>query len=94
MSTPRERAVRAALKAQYRGLYNDGLSILFAHDPIGLNSGDNEDEYAPEVQTNLPRLRQARSADDIHRMMHEDCIGWFGGMAAPESRWDAPAREQ
>lgn len=93
MPTTRQRAVRAALEANYRRLCNDALSILFAHDPIVLNFGDNEDEYAPEVQLILPRLRQARSADDLRRIMHEEFIGWFEGMAGPESRYDAPARE-
>jgi hypothetical protein len=93
LSTPPGRAVRAALNAQYRRLYNDALSIQFARYRIGLIFGANEDEYAAEVQTILPRLRHARSADDLRRMMHEEFIGWFGGMAGPESRYDAPAGE-
>ncbi len=32
--------------------------ILYAHDPIGINFGDNTDEYDPEARTILTGLKR------------------------------------
>ena len=51
--------------------------ILFRHDPIGINFEDNRDEYDPEVDTILPRLKEARDADDVQSIVYEEFVRWF-----------------
>ena len=59
------RARRAALRQRYGKLYDLVEEILFRHDPIGINFGDNSDEYDPEVDTILPRLDRCESVDQV-----------------------------
>ena len=81
---------RSRLKAEYGQLYTDIEQILFRHDPIGIayeghdSVEDNPDEYAPEVETILPRLRTANSADDVADIVYEEFhqLVWRSG-----NRW-------
>ena len=70
-------------------------AILFRHDPIGIGFADNTDEYRPEAESILPRLREAGSAVDVRRVVHEEYVRWFGGesTAGPESRYTLIAEE-
>lgn len=69
------------------GLYAKVEEILFRLDPVGINCGDNADEYAPEVATILPRLAGAGSESDVHCIVHEEFVQWFGEeTAGNESR--------
>jgi hypothetical protein len=68
---------RRRLKAEYGQLFDSIASILFRHDPVGINFGDNADEYGPETGTILPRLRTCHSADDVRRVVHEEFVRWF-----------------
>jgi len=69
---------RNQLKSQYRTLYSDIEAILFKHDLMGINFEDNTDEYAPEVDTILPRLKDARNKEDVITILHEEFMRWFG----------------
>lgn len=40
--------------------------------------GSPEDEYDPEVRSILPRLKDARSVDDVQQIVHEEFVRWFG----------------
>ena len=57
MTTERERllATRQAIRREYGELYDRVPQMFFEADPIGINFGDNADEYEPEVDTILPR---------------------------------------
>jgi hypothetical protein len=66
------------LKAEYGELYFKVSEILFRHDPEGINFETNTDEYEPEVETILPRLREASSATELRRIIREEFIRWFG----------------
>jgi len=57
----------------WRGVSN----ILLEEDPVGLNFGDNADEYDTEASTILPRLRQCGSPDDIRNVIYEEFCRWF-----------------
>jgi len=60
MKEPRENQLeRQALRRHYPVLFDEVSSILFRHDPIGINFETNTDEYEPEVGTILPRLKEA-----------------------------------
>lgn len=69
---------RSETKAKYGMLFNEVEEILFRHDPMGINFGDNTDEYATEVGTILPRLVEARSESDVQRIIQEEFLRWFG----------------
>lgn len=66
--------------------------LLFASDPIGINFETNTDEYRPEAQTITLRLSEAATVDDLHRIVHEEFVRWFGD-AGPKERYAAIARE-
>jgi hypothetical protein len=70
-------AVRMSLRREYGDLYDRVSHILFKWDPIEINFGHNTDEYEPEVDTILPRLRTCTSADDVQRVVHEEFCRWF-----------------
>lgn len=74
-------------------LYFDLLGIFFRHDPLGINFGNNVDEYSPEVETVLPRLNEAESVDVLATVLHEEFDHWFSGVAGPRERYLPIARE-
>lgn len=80
MATDREHELdaRNALMKHYGVLYDDVAAALFEADPIGISSEKNTDEYEPEVETILPRLEHAHSAQDVVTLVHEAFCHWFG----------------
>jgi hypothetical protein len=57
-------------------------AILFAEDPIGINFEHNSDEYEPEVETILPRLRSCRSVSHVRDAVHQEFVRWFDASTA------------
>ena len=66
----------------YRKLYADIEEILFRCDPMGISSKEHKAKYDPEVETILPRLKEARSESDVHKIICEEFIRWFGAHTA------------
>jgi hypothetical protein len=84
------------LKQRYRDLHAALTSLLYRRDPLGLAaSGAPEDEYEPEVGTILPRLSDAKSPDDVRRIVHEEFLRWFGAeeTTGSEAAYDPIAHE-
>ena len=53
-------------------------ALLWAHDPIGLAAvGAPTDEYAPEAETILTRIPEARDDADMTRIVAEEFARWF-----------------
>ena len=86
------------LRSEYGELYDEVLQILFRNDPIGINFEVNTDEYEPEVSTILPQLTEAHSVEDLHKIIRQEFVRWFGadiaGSRAKYARiaqdvWDA-----
>ena len=71
------RETRRRLRAEYGELFDSVAALLYRHDPIGINFEDNVDEYEPEAETILPRLRSCRSADDVLQVVHSEFVRWF-----------------
>ena len=69
---------------RYASLVAELALVFFVFDPMGINFGDNTDEYEPEVGTVLPRLRSASSAEDVARILQEEFGRWFGDAGQPE----------
>jgi hypothetical protein len=89
---------REQLKRQYGLLFDTVAALLFERDPIGINFGDNTDEYDPETGTILPRLASAKSVDDVQTIVHEEFCRSFDKVdvgaleqyrEAPEKIWEA-----
>lgn len=86
MTSERDQIIRKRnrLKAQYGRLYAEVEQILFRYDPVDIafvgydEVADNPDEYAPEVETILPRLETAKSAEDVTEIVYEEFVRWFG----------------
>jgi hypothetical protein len=80
------RMIRQAVKWKYGRLFVTASAALVAADPIGLIAdGAPPDEYDPEVGTVLPRLSEARSAQDVEQVLLEEFIRWFSVDAAGPS---------
>jgi hypothetical protein len=83
-------------KEGYQNLYRSLTALLYRHDPMGLAAaGCPKDEYEPEVGTIIPRLQEAKSVEDVRRIVHEEFLHWFDGkeMAGPESAYSAIAQD-
>ena len=82
---PEQRSARREqLRRHFRGEYDRTLAILFEEDPMGINFGDNADEYEPEVDTILPRLHRCRSAADVQQVVQEEFVRWFDETAGSD----------
>jgi hypothetical protein len=69
-------------------------ALLFRHDPIGINFGENTDEYRAEAETITLRLPEADTEDDARRIVHEEFIRWFSpDIAGPAERYIPVAHE-
>jgi hypothetical protein len=86
---------RRLLRLEFRELFDETVALLFRHDPIGINFDDNSDEYEPEAGTILPRLRHCQSAADVLKVVHEEFVRWFDGVATagPQERYSQIASE-
>lgn len=62
-------------------------ALLFRYDPIGINFEINPDEYDTETETILPRLKTCHSAEDVQKVLYEEFVRWFGGMARVPERY-------
>jgi hypothetical protein len=71
------RAARKRFQAHYHALYDELLEILFQLDPIGVHR-TTTDKFVPEVATILPRLRDARSPDDVEQIIQQELRRWYG----------------
>ncbi len=69
---------RKEIKRIYGKLFAEISNALFQADPIGINFGDNIDEYDPEAGTIIPRLKTANSAQDVHVIVCDEFKTWFG----------------
>jgi len=74
-------------------IYLDLVSILWEHDPIGLNCSSHNDEYAPEACTIIPRLKEAASESELCKIVHQEFIKWFGTTAGSETKYIKIAHE-
>jgi hypothetical protein len=73
---------RKLLKQQYGAVFDAVTALLFEVDPMGINFGDNTDEYEPETGTILPRLADAKSVDDVQTIVYEEFCRWFDEVEA------------
>lgn len=70
---------QAALNEAHGALYSEVSRLVRTADPLRLIAiGAPADEYDSEISTILPRLREATSRDDVHRIVHEEFVHWFG----------------
>jgi hypothetical protein len=82
------------LRKLYGAVFDDVTAALFRCDPMGLNFGDNTDEYNPEARTILPRLSRCSTVEEALAAVHEEFQRWFGAdTAGPASRYAETAAE-
>src|SRR4051794_14953884 len=71
--------------------------ILFRHDPIRICIPENpkrETEYITEVNTILPRLKDAATVEGVQQIVYEEFVRWFSERAAgPRARYRPIAQE-
>lgn len=87
--TEGRRKRQKALKATHGRLYSEVSRLFREDDPIGLiRIGAPDDEYDVEVSTILPRLREAQSAAEVQKLVHEEFVRWFDpDTAGPITRY-------
>ena len=78
----RDRIARENVRRQDPELFAAISNAMFQHDPIGISSTTNTDEYDPETGTVIPRLASCTSADDVAIVLHEEFVKWFGESTA------------
>jgi hypothetical protein len=84
-----------SLKEAYGELYVQVSRLVREADAIGLIAiGTPKDEYDVEVGTILPRLREATSARDVQRIVHEEFVHWFSAEIAGLPEIYAPVSEE
>lgn len=82
------------LRRQDAFLYDDLLEILDTYDLAGIGEGRPADEYALEAGTILPRLKEAKSAEDVTGILHQEFVKFFGlNIAVPASRYQDAGAE-
>ncbi len=86
---------QASLKSAYGELYSKVSRLVRETDPIRLIAiGAPDDEYDPEVSTILPRLSVTKCLDDVHRIVHEEFVHWFGAdIAGPAEDYAVVSEE-
>lgn len=63
----------------HRAAFEAVLKVLFTHDPMGIcDHSEGASEYAAEVNSILPRLKNAASAKDVLAIVFEEFVRWFG----------------
>jgi hypothetical protein len=66
---------QVSLKEAHGALYTEVSRLVREADPIRLISrGTPDDEYDSEVSTILPRLHEAKSPEDVQRIVHEEFV--------------------
>lgn len=72
----------------YAKLFLEVQSILFDEDHVGLNYGENVDEYRPEVGTLLHLLGGATGPSDVAHLVYLEMVRRFDAkLAGPEARY-------
>ena len=80
MNTERERIreARKRTKKEFAATYESISSLLFEIDPMGISFESNTDEYEPEVDTILPRIKDLNERKEIELVVREEFGKWFG----------------
>ena len=90
------RLSRRPLWNKFPDLYEALVGILFQHDPVRICDDSNatqETEYAPEVDTILPRLKEVSSIQELRQVVYEEFIRWFDRSAGPIERYDQAVQD-
>ena len=74
---------RRELKARDPQYFEAVSAVLFEHDPVGINYGNNYDEYDPETATIIPRLPECNSESDVSELLQDVFVYWFTEQLAP-----------
>ena len=85
---------RRQSKTECGVLFDTVSELLFRHDPIEINFESNTDEYEPEVETILPRLKNCSSETEVRTVVREEFIRWFDeDIAGKEEKYEMIAKE-
>ena len=75
-------------------LVDEVEALLYRHDPVGIGSGDDPDEYRPEAEGIVARLPDAGSVDDVLTLVHGEFVRWFDeDTTGPVERYEDIARD-
>jgi len=68
---------KRALKTQYKRLLAEVCTALSKYDPAGIGQPQPLEEYGPEAQCILARMRKASSARDVESIVQEQFVRCF-----------------
>ena len=77
-------------------LRDELVKLFFRHDPVGLAEiGAPEDEYLPEVEGLLTRLKEAKSQEHLRQVIHSVFLQKFEAeeTCGPESAYEQISQE-
>jgi hypothetical protein len=69
---------KVELENKYGDLFEQVSAILFKHDIMRVNLGENTVEYDLEVGTILPKLLGAKGVHDVTLIIFQEFSKWFG----------------
>jgi len=84
---------RRIIEKQNPLLFKTIVKILFKHDLMGIDYGDNTDEYEPEAGTIIPRLKECSSYRDVRKIVYEEFVRWFYDDVGEEEEYTEVAKE-
>jgi hypothetical protein len=61
-------------------------AILFRHDIVGINFGENTNEYSIEANSILMRLNNKHNVGDISVIVYEEFLKWFSEDLIPDKK--------
>ncbi len=77
-------------RQRYTKLCETVSDLIRQDDPLELVAmGFPKNEYDVEVTRILPRLKNAKGAEDVRSIIHEEFVHWFADSAGPPERYDA-----
>ncbi len=65
------------LKQQYLDLYNQVSGVMFEIDPMGINFEDNTDEYNPETDLILPKIKECGTSLELRAVVVDTFVKLF-----------------
>lgn len=71
-------ADRETVRRRYGELLEQVSAPLYEADPISLSHLTSPGEYDPEACTIIPRLEHCHCVQDVHAVIYEEFVAWFG----------------
>lgn len=77
-------------RERYQTLQNELIEVMRRHNPLAFDPEKRRVEYVPEVETMLPRVRDAGSEEEVREIVVEEVARWRGADLVGDEESYAP----